>query len=154
MRRLLASLLVVAMTVGASVSAKKIRTTRHSLTASHQATDSVARAGSVTVCDSAVALHGFDKPLYSLYESVLATNRLDKAVSAVFLTVEYLDRKGRQLHKRSCRIAADIPSGETRLLKFASWDRQHSFYYEKSRRPRVEATRFSVICTVDSVEVY
>ncbi len=145
---------VLAVASHTGLSAKKIKTTRSRLVTEKTATDSLANTHhKIMTCDSAVALYGFDKPLQSLYESVFARNLTDSTICCVYLTIEYIDRKERQLHKRQCRVKTLIPPGETRLLRFPSWDRQNSFYYEKSRRPRVEATRFNDICNIDSVEI-
>lgn len=101
--------------------------------------------------DSGVILSGFDKPLTSVYETLFATNRLDRGIDCIYLSLEYFDSSGRLLHGRKCRVTTEIPVGETRQLSLRSWDRQGSFYYHRSRRPRTSAAAFSVSCRVDSV---
>lgn len=103
--------------------------------------------------DTTYRLSGFDKPLNSRVETMFLTNKTDKTLIGVFLTIEYLDRSGRQLNKVSQSIRTDIPPGETRQLQWYSWDRQQSFFYIGSRQPRSRATGFDVKCRVDSVEI-
>lgn len=103
--------------------------------------------------DTTYRLSGFDKPLNSGYETMFLTNKSDNSLIGIFFTIEYLDRTGRQLNKVSKSIRTDIPAGETRQLRWNSWDRQQSFFYIGSRHPRSRATGFDVKCRVDSVEI-
>lgn len=107
----------------------------------------------VAMEDTTYRLSGFDKPLNSMYETLFLTNMSDNEIIGIFLTIEYFDRSGRQLNKVSKSIHTDIPAGETRQLRWDSWDRQHSFFYIGSRQPRTRATGFDVKCRVDSVEI-
>ncbi len=100
-----------------------------------------------------IVASGFDKPLGSLNETMFVTNRFAADVTAVYFTLDYFDRQGRQLHRVSRRIDVDLPAGETRQLIFPSWDRQKSFYYISGRQPRTKATPFSISCRIDSVEI-
>ena len=103
--------------------------------------------------DTLYCLSGFDKPLNSYYETMFFTNKSDKELAGVFITIEYFDRSGRQLNKMTESIRTDIPAGETRQLRWNSWDRQQSFFYIGSRQPRTRATGFDVKCRVDSIEI-
>lgn len=137
--------------------ARRVKTTRGKLQFTEEIVtgkaDSLCVAERMFPADSDFVFAGFDKPLSSLIETVFVTNRTVHDVTTFYLAIEYYDRAGRQLHSRSLRIDAAVPAGATRILKFPSWDRQKSFYYIQSRKPRTLATPFSVTCRVDSAEV-
>ncbi len=95
-----------------------------------------------------ISFAGFDKPLRSSYETVFVTNRSEHDMIGVVFECEYTDMSGRQLHKRIVSQRCDIPSGQTRQLRFKSWDLQSSFHYELSPKPRrADGTPFKVTCT-------
>lgn len=96
---------------------------------------------------------GYDKPLKSRRETMLVTNRTDMEVDSLYLTIDYRDLKGRQLHHRSLWTPGDIPSGETRLIEVRAWDVQGSYVYRHSAKPRSLHTPYDVTVTVDSVAV-
>lgn len=79
-----------------------------------------------------ISLSGFDKPAASLSETLFITNNTDRTLTGVSLYVDYRSMDGAQLHKRFLRIDCVVPPGETRQLRFPSWDRQRSFYYHGS----------------------
>ena len=86
-----------------------------------------------------VRLSGYDKPLGSRVESLFVSNRLDRDIIALEITLTYRDLQGRTLHEA------------TRRIQFPSWDTQNSFYYRHSRRPRTaNVTPYDVTCTVRS----
>ena len=153
MRKLM--ILMLLMLVGLPLMSQRVRTTRRQLHRSVAETadtlQALQRPDIIVPPDSGVVLSGFDKPVSSMYETMFATNRLDRRIDCVYLSLEYFDSAGRQLHSRRCCVRAVIPAGETRQLSFRTWDRQGSFYYHRSRRPRVSAAPFSVKCRVDSV---
>lgn len=96
-----------------------------------------------------ITLAGFDKPLRSGYETMFVTNQSDKHLLGIIVECNYTDSHNRQLHRRTITIPCDIPAGQTRQVKFRSWDTQQSFYYRLSPKPRrSEATSFDVTCTV------
>lgn len=110
---------------------------------------------SVTAIDSAhldkIRLSGFDKPLRSPYETLFVTNGTALRLTEIEIDCDYTDTSGRQLHHRRVRLKCMIPPGHTRQVSFRSWDRQQSFHYRLSARPkRVAATAFDVKCTVVS----
>ncbi|MDE6266301.1 MAG: hypothetical protein K2M07_03010 [Muribaculaceae bacterium] len=96
---------------------------------------------------------GFDKPLNSLRETFHFTNLSQHTITELFITINYTDTSLRQLHRQSRHIIRTIPPGETSLIIYPSFDRQNSFYYHLSRRPRVQATPFNITITVDSVRI-
>ncbi len=103
---------------------------------------------------SNIILSGFDKPLRSTNETLFVRNMTGTDISGLVIELEYSDSKGRQLHKRTVTKACDIPAGETRQICFRSWDRQQSFHYRLSPRPRrADGTPFDVTCTVKAVIV-
>lgn len=98
-----------------------------------------------------VRLSGYDKPLGSRVESLFVSNRLDRDIIALEITLTYRDLQGRTLHEATRRVRADIPAAATRRIQFPSWDTQNSFYYRHSRRPRTaNVTPYDVTCTVRS----
>lgn len=98
-------------------------------------------------------ISGFDKPLNSKRETFHFTNITDYTVTELFLTINYTDTSARQLHRQSRRVIRTVSPGETLLIDYPSFDRQGSFYYHLSRKPRVQATPFDVTITVDSVRI-
>ncbi|MCM1162858.1 MAG: hypothetical protein NC339_01190 [Muribaculaceae bacterium] len=88
------------------------------------------------LCDS-VRLAGYDKPLRSYSETFLVTNHLPAPISALGIDITYTDTSGRMLHQRTVECRAIIPPGTTRLVKFRSWDSNHTFFYTRGPRPRV-----------------
>ncbi len=102
--------------------------------------------------DSLVVISGYDKPLRSSKETLFATNRSDRALQRMALTIAYYDTQGRLIHKRSCMLPARIPAGESRQLSFSSWDIQQSFYYLNSRKPKVSgAVPYDIAVKVDTL---
>ena len=87
---------------------------------------------------------GFDKPLNSAHESFFITNTLDIDIAGVDLEIEYLTTDSLPLHKRIVKIECNVPKKETRKVDIESWDKQKSFYYHKSSKPRKQATSFLV----------
>lgn len=89
---------------------------------------------------------GYDKPLRSRNESLFIVNHTKADLQTVVIEITYTDPKGRQLHKAVNRIRENIPAGETRLVKFPSWDVQQAFYYWRSPRPTraAQATPYRV----------
>lgn len=88
-----------------------------------------------------ITLSGYDKPLRTTHETLLVTNSTARPVTGIALTINYLDMKGRQLHSRTDTLLIRIPPGETRMLRFPSWDRQQSYYYHLGPEPR--SSRFT-----------
>ena len=115
------------------------RTTRRNLHRSATTIANTAVADTITPSSGMLVLSGYDKPLRSSRESIFATNRSRRTISSVTLQIEYIDAKGRQLHSRDVTLAVRIPPGETRQLTFASWDKQHAFFYNLSGKPRTSA---------------
>ncbi|MBR5744402.1 MAG: hypothetical protein IKX94_03645, partial [Muribaculaceae bacterium] len=109
----------------------------------------------LTVVDSvstdSVEVRGFDKPLYSVKETFLVTNKLSRRISSITLTINYIDIADRVFNSRTVTVDCSIPSGTTRQLSIKSFDTQKSYYYIRSRRPRAQSTPFQVAITVDSV---
>ncbi len=98
--------------------------------------------------DSCIILTGYDKPLNADGETIIIINRLDYDIDGLSISIDYQDTKGRQFTKREVNIFTNIPAGETRQAYFRTWDRQHSYYYIKSRPPRTQATPYTVKCQI------
>lgn len=101
--------------------------------------------------DSCIVLTGYDKPLNANKESVFIINGLEYDIEGISVTITYLDKSGRQFTTREVDINIHIPTGETRQAYFPTWDRQNSFYYVRSRRPRAQATPYTITCRVTKV---
>lgn len=83
-----------------------------------------------------IELSGYDKPLRTSRETMLVTNLSDRGLHSMAITINYVDMQNRQLHTRTDTINADVPAGETRMVKVATWDTQHSYYYHAGQQPR------------------
>ncbi len=98
----------------------------------------------VAVAEGMVSFAGYEKTLRATRETVFLSNLSPKEVARVVFRVTYYDAQGRQLHVARHDMYAPVPSGETRRLDFPTWDRQYTFYYVGSPRPRVPAIPYSV----------
>ncbi len=102
--------------------------------------------------EKAIRFYGFDKTASSGIESFFIINGLDSTLTRVGVDIMYLDMKGRELHRRECRIDCTIPAQETRRVDVKTWDTQKSFYYHKSAKPKRQATPFDVKIELTSLE--
>ncbi len=99
-----------------------------------------------------VGLSGYEKTLRATRETVFITNRSDsREIGGIIFTVTYLDNAGRILHRRRVEAHPDIPAGETRRVDFPTWDRQMTFYYKGSPRPRVPSIPYDVTIAADTL---
>jgi hypothetical protein len=100
-----------------------------------------------------VRCSGFEKTLRSRHESFFVTNCQSDTITAMALTITYLDTSGRMLHRVSRHVDCNIPGGETRQLTIPTWDSQQTFYYRLSTVPKLttRATPFDVKINVDSL---
>lgn len=125
------------------------RTTRKGLKAS---TESISQNAPDTLrhdLSRMIKIAGYDKPLKSALETMFVSNLTDGTISWVQLELEYRDIHGRMLHSRTIGIDCDIPPESTRQISVRSWDRQQSFYYRRSTKPRLaSATPYDVTCSV------
>lgn len=101
---------------------------------------------------SQISYHGYDKPAPSDVETFFISNSTDRTLVSVGLYIIYMDLSGKQINKRFVKADCDIPSGETRLISIRSWDKQHSFYYFESQKPRRTAHPYKV--RLDPVSAY
>lgn len=133
--------------------ARRVNTTRKGLKVNKANLEIAEPHDTVTgnICRQ-ITLAGFDKPLRSNYESMFVKNLTDKHLIGLIVECNYTDNSKRQLHQRTLTIPCNIPAGQTRQVRFRSWDTQQSFYYRLSSRPRrAEAVPFDVTCTVLAV---
>lgn len=99
-----------------------------------------------------IVLSGFDKPLRSNYETVFIKNNTTKNISGIVIDCDYTDSQGRQLHKRTVTMSCNIPAGQTRQVRFKSWDTQQTFYYRRSAKPKkATGAVFNVHCQVIAI---
>lgn len=147
-------ILAIAAVALTATSAKKQRTTRGSLRADNVET-SVSPDSLIPLRSTDISLAGYDKPLRTRRETIFATNTSPDSLSvkSIKLTITYRDSRGRQLHRRSVWIEAEIPPGQTRQLSFPSWDKQQSFYYRLSRQPHSAATPYDITAVADSAAI-
>lgn len=95
-----------------------------------------------------VTYSGYDKTVEASCESIFVTNTTGHNVKSVTFVIDYLDDRGRQLHQRTMTLSCDIPAGQTRRLDFTSWDKQHTYYYHRSRAPkRRQASPYHITLT-------
>lgn len=87
---------------------------------------------------------GYDKPLYSRRETFFVTNQYGRDVSSLKIELNYYDESGRQLHAVTRWVKCSVPAHSTRQVYLSSWDKQHSFYYYRSAKPRRQATPYKV----------
>lgn len=92
-----------------------------------------------------IVFTGFDKPQSSASETFFITNNTDRTLSGINLYIEYTTLDGRQLHKRFVKLSCNIPAGETRMADIPTWDKQKSFFFEKSAPSKRVGTPFRVI---------
>lgn len=93
---------------------------------------------------NAFSVKGFDKPVSELREIFFVTNNTTLHISRLQFKLRYTDINGNMLHERTELIDCDIPKGATRQLTIQSFDRQRSFYYYLSKKPKKQATPFKV----------
>lgn len=115
-------------------------------------------ADTTIVCDTLtcpntdiVVISGYDKPLSSRHETFFATNKGNTTITTINITFNYFDNQNRQLHSVTRDINCAIPPGETRQLSISSWDKQKSFYYYRSTKPRRQATPYSVTYAINYI---
>ena len=147
-------LILAAVLVLASVLTAQ-RTTRRSLKAEPKSIENASAPVDTVLSpdEHTVDINGYDKPLRSRRETFFATNNSERHLEGVAFTITYLDRAGRQLHKATHNLAADIPPAETRQLSYRSWDEQQAFYYIRSAVPEraQQATPYDVRITIDTL---
>lgn len=106
----------------------------------------------VKVTGNEVGLSGYEKTLRATRETVFVSNLSDNLeIGGIIFTVTYLDSSGRILHRRRVEAHPAIPAGETRRIDFPTWDRQMTFYYKGSPRPRVSSIPYDVTITADTL---
>ena len=138
--RLSAVLLIIICV--ASASARKERST-HQRLVPKASVEEIAQYDSLAADSASVTISGL-------------TNKSRRAVSSLTVDIEYLDAKGRQLHRRqglTVTFPEPIPPGETRQAKIPTWDIQSVRYYHLSppARTRSQATPFWVKITPNTI---
>jgi len=113
--------------------------------------DAVSLPDTVAADSGMVIFSGYEKTLRSTRETVFLTNRSGRLIEGIVFRITYLDSSGRMLHEARRVSHAGVPPGETRRLDFPSWDRQCTFYYSRSPRPRVPAIPYDVCIMPDTL---
>ena len=109
------------------------------------------RLDSVAATADMVRFSGYEKTLRSTRETLFVSNLCESEIEGMVFTITYLDSSGRQLHEVRRVIHTSVPPGETRRIDFPSWDRQLTFYYSGSPRPRVPAIPYDIKLTPDTL---
>lgn len=142
---------IAGILIGINAEARRIRT-KINLPKKENVMPNAERIDTATASDSlplsCLFFFGFDKPLSSEKESFFATNNSDREIVGLGLEIEYLTVDSLQLHRRSVDIECSLPAGETRKIDIPTWDKQHSFYFHQSAKPRRQATPFIVVFQV------
>lgn len=106
----------------------------------------------LTVGLDSIGMYGYDKPQKASKETFFLKNGATFSIGKATVEIEYLDMQSRQLHVRRYEVDIEIPSGQTRKIDIPTWDRQHSFYYYLSAKPkRVSATPYKIKASVVAV---
>ena len=139
-------LVVVAFLFLGSTAVLAQRTIRRPLKArTVEVVDSTVRLDSVAFPGKLVVVSGYEKPLRSTREALHVTNNdSTRLLKAVTLDISYFDVNGTQIHRRVVDLDCDIPSGETKMISFRSWDVQNRFFYAAGPKPRSHAYPFTV----------
>lgn len=98
-----------------------------------------------------VRLSGYDKPVRTDRETIHVTNNTGRNILELTFDITYYDMQGRMLHNTTVTVSCDIAAGDTQMLTWPTWDRQYSFCYEQSRRPR--APRTATLYTITATPV-
>lgn len=91
-----------------------------------------------------IEIAGYEKKMQDRDETFYVTNDTPFRLSKLVVRFSYKSLSGDMLHEEVYEIPCDIPSGETRRLAVRSWDKQHSHYYYKSRKPKSSAIPYQV----------
>ena len=146
--RILAVILTI-LAIGLTAEAQ--RTTRKNLKPINNHAMTIAGDTIRDISANLLKITGYDKPLNSNKETFFVSNNGTSTITAMNITFNYFDSKNRQLHSASHTIECSIPPGETRQLSVSSWDKQKSFFYYRSAKPRRKATPYSVTHTINFV---
>jgi len=92
----------------------------------------------------AIEICGYDKTLYSNWESFFVKNNTQDTITILNITFDYFDSHKRQLHSATVSVDCNIPPKQTRQLSIKSWDKQNSFFYYRSIKPNRTATSYHV----------
>lgn len=102
--------------------------------------------------DSITRLSGYDKPISASRETLHISNLTDTlTITGIDFAIRYLDRKGRELHRRTVSLHHTVDPRHTELATFPTWDIQRSFYYILSIKPRRQATPYDIDIHIDRI---
>lgn len=123
----------------------KTDTTRKHLSSKSQI-EQIERIGHTDngVYSDSIILSGYNKTLTDRDETFYVTNRTPFDISRLIVRFTYSDANGEMLHEEEYDIVCQIPAGTTRQLSVRSWDKQHTHYYYKSRKPKRSAIPYHI----------
>lgn len=130
MRKILILIVTFALTLPAAAKLPKLQRT----------IDTKEVLDTIAVAANQLILSGYDKPNGANKETFLVTNQMDSTITMLEVELTYEDMTGRMLHRRTEQVRCLIPSGETRSLKIATWDPNHSYHYFRSAAPSRKAS--------------
>lgn len=145
-------LIIIFLLTAFCLSLSAEQTTRKGLKAKPATMETTATdCDTITPDTTKVIIAGYDKSLTSRRESFFVTNRYNHTITSISVTFNYYDLSGRHLHSATNTVECAIPAGETRLLHIPSWDKQLSFYYHLSPRPRRQSTPYTVTHSINNI---
>ena len=149
MKRFVTALITVAMVM--AVTADRKNSVNRRLKRVPQPTSETTVPFDTVAAEGLVRFSGYEKTLRSNRETMFVTNLSEREIGGVWFGISYLDTSGRLLHKASHRRHVSIPPGETRRIDIPSWDKQCTFYYTGSPRPRISAIPYDITITPDTL---
>lgn len=133
------------------VAAQRRNTTAKHLKPLHEAKTIATEADTLVCSPGDLVFSGYDKTLRANKETFFVSNHTSTDIFKIIFRIEYFDMQGRQLHLRRCERNVEIPAGDTRCIDIPTWDKQGSFYFIGSRRPRVSGVPYSVKINADTI---
>lgn len=143
---------LIALSAATDTAARRRNTTSRKLSLPTATSCADAPFDTVAAHPDSVRFYGYEKTLRSTRETMFVSNRsTSRTISTLIFTINYADTQGRMLHSRRVEHPTDIPPEQTRRIDIPSWDRQQTFYYTGSPRPRTSAIPYCVTITPDTL---
>lgn len=154
-RRTALILSVIAVTLTAMAASKRQSTSRGHVKAAVEAPAPTAEVAvdTLSATDPGISIVGYDKPANATRETFFIVNNTDHTVTGITVTFTYTDMQGRRLHQATHTVECEVPPGDTRNAAVPSWDRQRSFHYHLSAKPRKASTPYNVTHRIDRITV-
>lgn len=149
------TIIATMLSISSAINADRIVTTRKHLKpiAVQNHDEPPLPIDTITSTDGLIRFCGYEKTLRATKETLFIENLSDSTITALSLSIEYLDTNGRQIHHRSIKQPVEIPSRQTRRIDIKSWDTQKTYYYVKGERPRKSATPYDIKIKTDTLYI-